>query len=139
MESQKSSTESSQKIIKKDGDLFISKYEGKVDRETISRCSAKIKASFPALPLEFYEIFADRVIDKGFSNEQLIDSVNNVIDNCIYPSPTTAQFISYDQKIRLYTYQDMLKLAHEANVTDIFKYYDKKKIGERIYWFRKEI
>lgn len=136
--SQRSLTESSQKLIKTDQGTFISKYSGEISREMISKCSAKIKAAFPNLPIEFFEIFSDRVIDNGFSNEKLNDAVNHVIDNCVYPNPTIAQFLSYDAKIRLYTYQEMAVKVNDANGEDIWKYYDKKKIDNIIYWFKKQ-
>src|SRR5574343_469715 len=68
------------------GECFISKYSGELTATVLSKSVAKIKASFPQLPPEFYSILIDRVKDVGFCDKRLIDSVNYVIDNCIYPT-----------------------------------------------------
>lgn len=65
----------------------------------------KLKLSFPALNSAFYDVFMYRIKDNGFSNQRLTDAVKYVIDNCVYPQPTIAQFISFDKKIKLYGYE----------------------------------
>lgn len=83
----------------------ISIYSGELTKECVAVNLMKVKNAFPALSQEFYNIFAERVKDNHFSNQRLTDAVQYVIDNCIYPQPTIAQFISFDKKIRLYTYE----------------------------------
>lgn len=74
---------------------------------------ARIKAAFPSLPIEFYTILKDRIKENQFSNEKFIAAVNYVIDNCIYPTPTIANFLQFDEKVKFYTYNQFLKLVHE--------------------------
>lgn len=105
-------------IIKnEDGERFISVYSGELTKENLVACITSIKASFPALPVEFYTILSRRVKDSGFCDERLKDAVNHVIDNCIYPTPTIAQFISFDKKKRLYTYSEVVNLVTSSQAT----------------------
>jgi hypothetical protein len=130
----KSYIENSVLQISENGEFSISEYKDTLTTENIIKQVAKIKYSFPTLPSEFFEIFTDRIKDKGFTDKRLNDAVNNVIDNCIYPSPTIAQFIAFDKRIKLNTYQDMLKLIHEG---DSFDNYDMKEIENKKYWIKK--
>jgi len=101
-------------LIKKVGYSEISIYRGELTKQCIADANGKIAMTFPSLPAEFYKVLANRVKDNNFSDERLKDSVNHVIDNCIYPIPTIAQFISFDKNIKVYTYQDMLKQVSEV-------------------------
>ena len=73
----------------------------------------KIKAAFPNLPAGFYDILTERLKINGFSDERFLDAVNNLLDTFRYPTPTVADFISYDRQIRLYTYEEMLARGAE--------------------------
>lgn len=81
---------------------------------------AVIKKSFPGLPLGFYDILMDRLRANNFSDERLNDSVNYVIDTCTYHTPTIAQFISFDKKVRMFTYGQMLKMFDESGMSPEF-------------------
>lgn len=72
---------------------------------------AKIKSAFPSLPGSFYDTFAERIVDNNFCDERLKDAVNFVIDHCIYPTPTVANFISFDRTLKFKTYAEMCKEA----------------------------
>ena len=84
----------------------ISIYSGELTKEGMVEAIKTIKSSFPTLPDSFYVILTDRVRDNGFSDQRLLDAVKHVIDNCVYPQPTIAQFISYDAKIKTYSYHE---------------------------------
>ena len=73
--------------------------------------SVRVKKAFPALPTSFYDMFDDRIREKGFTKQRLKDAVNYVIDNCQYPTPTMANFINYDRTVRFKTYDEMCKEA----------------------------
>lgn len=73
--------------------------------------SVRVKKAFPALPKSFYDTFDDRIRDKGFTVQRLKDAVNYVIDNCQYPTPTIANFISFDRTIKFRTHEEMCKEA----------------------------
>lgn len=115
----------------------ISVYNDELTNKGLVSGIAKIKGAFPTLPLEFFDIISDRFIEKGFTDERIKDSVNYVIDNCQYPTPAMAQFLSFDKRRKLYTYHEMLQKINDAG-GDIFKYYNKEKINGIMYWFKKE-
>lgn len=113
-------------MIRKNDHSEISVYTGELTADNVIKNVSKIKMSFPSLPAEFYDVFSDRIKDNGFSNERLNDAVNHVVDNCIYPVPTIAQFIAFDQRIKLYTYADMVKKNDEYS--RVFEFYRPIKI-----------
>jgi hypothetical protein len=53
----------------------------------------KIKKAFPNLTEDFYDLLCERLKAHNFTDKQLEDSVNNVIDTCLYPIPTVGNFI----------------------------------------------
>jgi len=73
----------------------------------------KLKSAFPALEKEFYEILADRARENKICDSRLLASVNHVIDTCVYPTPTIANFTSYDKRVRLFTYEQYVRLINE--------------------------
>jgi hypothetical protein len=87
----------------------ISVYSGPLTTESIIKEEAKIKKAFPSLPIDFFDVFTDRIRENGFTDTRLKDAVNFVIDNCVYPTPTIAQFISYDKKFKCWSYEEMMK------------------------------
>lgn len=92
-------------------------------------CINSLKSAFPDLNEGFHSVFADRINELGIGNKRLKDSINYVIDNCVYPKPTIAQFLSFDKKIKLYTYNQMLKMNNELQ-GKAFKLYNSVQIGE---------
>lgn len=61
------------------------------------------------MPAGFYDAFTDRIQANEFCDERLTDAVNYVIDNCVYPTPTIANFISYDRTVKFKTWNEMTK------------------------------
>jgi len=55
----------------------------------------KIKKAFPSLSGDFYDILCERIKENNFSDKELINAINHVIDTCIYPVPTIANFILF--------------------------------------------
>ena len=105
----------------------MSIYEGEMTPRGLAMAVKKISDSFPELPKGFHDIFGDRVMELGFSDQRIMDAVNHVIDNCIYPKPTIAQFLSFDAKVKLYDHNQMIKLNNELNGM-AFKYYKSVKV-----------
>ena len=87
----------------------ISLYSGELTPNAVVDNVAKIKKAFPGLPAGFYDVFTDRIKENGFCDDRLRDAVACVIDNCIYPQPTIAQFISYDKTLKFKTWSEMTK------------------------------
>jgi hypothetical protein len=69
----------------------------------------RISAAFPSLQKEFYDLLSELVKEKQYSDNKLTDAVNFVIENCKYPHPSIADFLSYDKGFTLYTYTNILK------------------------------
>ena len=99
-------------LTRVDGNFEISIYSGEITKLCVFEMTAKLKKSFSTLPIGFYDVLFDRVKDSNFNDQRQIDSVNHVVDNCIYPQPTVAQFLQYDLRIKLYSYKDMVKLVN---------------------------
>ena len=89
----------------------ISIYSGALTQPVVVASVVQIKSAFPSLPAGFYDVFISRVKENGFCDERLVDAVNYVIDNCIYPTPTIANFISFDRTIKFRTHEEMCKEA----------------------------
>ena len=70
-----------------------------------------IKKAFPSLPTSFYDMFDNRIKDNKFTANRLRDAVIHVIDNCVYPTPTIANFISFDRTVKFKTHDEMCKEA----------------------------
>lgn len=111
-----------------DGNYQVSAYKGVLTKETVVKSCIKIKQTFPALTTDFFDILSERITENKFSDERLKASVNHVIDNCVYLQPTIAQFLSYDKKIKLYTYEDLFlssddlrRIAHNYQKVKVFE------------------
>lgn len=105
----------------------MSIYRGELTAECIGNAISKLKMTFPALPAEFYKVLANRVNDNSFNDDRLKAAVNHVIDNCVYPTPTIAQFISFDKHIKLYTWHDVTKMK---DLHEPFKTYNSVRIRD---------
>ena len=105
----------------------ISIYTGGLSTQCLIQCIATIKKAFPALPIDFYEVFRERIRFNGFSDQRLRDAVSNVIDTCPYPTPTIANFISFDRKYKIFTYEDMIHKGEEFG-KEIWDSYKKIRI-----------
>jgi hypothetical protein len=117
----------------------MSIYAGTLNTESVISNVVKLKRAFPSLPAGFYDVFSDRLKANDFNDDRLKDAVDHVIDTCVYPTPTIAQFISFDQKIEINTYEAMLRKTHEfgagtwENYTQI-QFPDR----EKLVWIRND-
>jgi len=115
-------------LIRKEDCFETSIYTGKLTNECVASNVIKLNKAFPTLDGSFFDVFSDRIKDNKYNDSRLNDAVNHVIDNCIYPSPTIAQFISFDKMMKLYTYDDVLKMNDLSQ--SAFKEYRPVRIGE---------
>jgi hypothetical protein len=100
----------------------ISLYKGQLTTQKLIEGVAIIQKSFPSLPISFYEIFKERIKANNFTDERLMDAIENVIDTCVYPTPTIAQFISWDKKIKVHKYPEIIEMV-EAGDPNAFSRY----------------
>jgi hypothetical protein len=75
--------------------------------------TARISKAFPALKGDFIDILQKRVKELGFGNQRITDCINHVIDTCPYPNPSIANFVSFDKRIKLHTYNDMCDMVSD--------------------------
>ena len=94
----------------------------------------KLKESFPGLHEGFFIVLSDRLKEKGFTDLRLMDSINNLIDTCPYPTPSIANIISWDKQINLYTYDEMLKM--NDNGMKPFEYHKRVFVSKIPLWAR---
>lgn len=94
----------------------ISIYTGSLTAKCVVQNTAQIRKAFPALPIEFFDVFTDRIKANGFCDDRLNDSVNYVIDTCIYPTPTIAQFVSFDRRFKVHNYEEMCRLSSSGDI-----------------------
>jgi len=100
----------------------ISLYKGILTLQTIVQCSVKVKKAFPDLPAEFFEVFQEMIKSEAFTDERLMDAVDNVIKTCIYPKPTIAQFISFDKRIKVHKYPEIVKMVEDGDPNAFDRY-----------------
>jgi len=83
----------------------------------------RLRAGFPNAQPGFYDLVIERAKAKGFTDQQLIDAVSNLIDTHRYPQPLVSDVISWDKRIKLYTHSDMVKKSGDygAGVWDQYK------------------
>ena len=121
---------SSQALSKTNDEYSITTYTGELTQENVVRNFARIKACFPAISPEFYKVLMERIKEKGFSDDRLSDSVNNLIDNFQYPNPTLANILSFDRKVKVLDYNQVCTLIgkHEASFNDFSKIFIREKM-----------
>jgi len=118
--------------------MSISVYSGELSTRTVIDGIKKIKAAFPNLPPDFYDILSDRIKENGFSDMRFVNAINHVIDTCKYPTPTIADFIGYDKQIKLYSYDEMLAKINFAGNSVSFQWDNYKPVKfmdrEKLVW-----
>jgi len=126
---------SSEENLRRTGQYSISIYDGELTTECIVNQVKKLKQAFPALPKGFYDILTDRIQEIEFSDKRLTSAVNNLIDTCVYPIPTIANLITWDRRVKLYTYRQMVEMTNEygAGVWDEYKAVKAPGINIRVF------
>ena len=122
-------------MVEKDGKAYVSVYSGELTQPEMARYMARLKIAFPSLPKDFYMLLGERMKEKGFSDEKMKDAIHYVIDNCRYPVPTIAEFLSYDKVVKLYSYKEATEMAtsHKASFED----FERRVIDGTRYWILK--
>ena len=120
-------------IQHKEGEISL--YKGTLTTPVVITAITDIKKAFPLLPEGFYDVFTDRIKENGFNDDRLKDAVNNVIDNCIYPTPTIAQFISFDKRVKLFKYPEIIEMveAGDPNAFDRYKRIEMEGLPEAVW------
>lgn len=102
-------------ITKANDSYELSAYFGQLTPIATAKTIKRLKSAFPDLPDSFHDVISERIFEIGFNDDRFRDAVNHVIDNCVYPKPTIAQFLTFDKRIKLYDYNQYVKLNNELN------------------------
>lgn len=89
----------------------ISKYNGQLTPNVLATQIKKLQAAFPKQSLDFFNVLVERIKANGFSDERLIDAINNVIDNFQYKELNIADIIKWDKREKLITYPQLVSLV----------------------------
>lgn len=98
-------------------------YSGEVaTKEQVMSDSKKLIAAFPEVSIDFVILLTERLIDNQFTAQRVKDAINNIIDNSPYKRPSIADIISFDRKMKLYSYEEVqAKCAPGYSAFDHFK------------------
>ncbi len=114
----------------------ISIYKGEtVSSLALAQNIAKIQVVFPKLDKLFFAVLTERLLLNNFTEQRLIDAAGYLIDNFKYQTPTIADVISFDKKIKLWSYEDVCE-AVSQNKTSFESFY-KHWVGDTLYRVKK--
>lgn len=71
------------------------------------------------------------MMEKGFTDDKMRDAINYVIDNCKYPIPSIAEFLSFDRVVKLYSYQEVSVLVTKNQAS--FEDFEKRVVDGKVY------
>lgn len=114
-----------------DSNNEISIYSGQLTKKALAEQSRRILDIFPKFPVAMLNELKNAFAENGFTDERMRDAVNYVRDT--YEGwdklPNIANFIQFDQKVRLYTHQEVC----EKNLWGAVKMI---KCNDKNYWVR---
>ena len=86
----------------------ISIYSGSVASQSEIKSEVKkLMAAFPDVKTDFLIVLVERMIDKKFTKERVREAINHVIDTNPYKRPSIADIISFDRKVKVYSYSEI--------------------------------
>jgi len=83
---------------------------------------------------EFFGILAERIEANNFTEKQLNDAINHVIDTFQYKELNIADIIRFDRRIKLYTWEEAYCLHNAIPHPDLVQ----RKINGVIYYVLKK-
>jgi hypothetical protein len=93
----------------------ISIYKGELTKQALVEQTKRVLKMFPKFPQPMLEELKNAFADNGFSDERMKDAVNHVRDT--YEGwdklPNIANFIQFDKKIKVLTYDELVILVNE--------------------------
>ncbi len=119
-----------------EGQAEVSLYQDKeASANDVAVAMSRLKASFPKMGGEFFNILAERILIRSFSSKRLQDAVNNVIDNFKFKELNVADVVNFDKKVKLYTYNEVLYLINRGLAS--FEDFETREINGKIYRVKK--
>jgi hypothetical protein len=113
----------------------VSVYTGPLTPVCIAKNVKRMQDAFPALPKGFYSILGEMIREDGFSDSRLEDAVKHTIRNCTYPTPTLAQVLSFDKRVRLHSYPAVCMMVTCDGYT--FEDFIKREVNNQMFWILK--
>jgi hypothetical protein len=95
----------------------------------------KLKQAFPQLPAGYYDVLLERIKENGFTDQRLKDAINYLVDNFTYPTPTIANVIGFDRRVKLLTYGQLLEVQERTGRA--FEDYCKVRRKGKLFWISK--
>ena len=126
---------STQSMMQKDCNE-ISLYSGDpATRDQIKSEVKKLSAAFPEVTNDFIILLAERISDNEFTAQRVKDAINHVIDNSPYKRPAIADIISFDRKIKLFTFNEIQEKCTPTHPA--FEKYERIEINGKIRYIEK--
>ena len=128
-------------IIRSEDKTYRSLYRDEVaDESDVRNAIMTLSAAFPLEDKEerarFFALLASRMKANGFTKQRMLDAVNHLVDNFRFKNINIADVISFDKRVRLYTYQEYCNAVyHNKNANEDFVTYG--KIDGVMFWYRK--
>ena len=104
---------------------------------TVDEVTGQLKIlsmSFPDIDNDFLAVLTLRLIANGFTKDRLNDAIGAVIDACHYKRPSIAEIVSFDRKMKLYTYNEMAAKCTQQYTSENF---ERIEINGQIRFFEK--
>lgn len=106
----------------------ISVYKpGKPSEDTLRWAAKTLVSCYPDTKTDVIRIICERLKAKDWTDERIKDAVHNLIDTHPYRSISPADVISFDKRIKLYTYSEVCnEVGKGASMKDYKKLKDRK-------------
>lgn len=101
-----------------------------VTKDNIKKQLERIKIAFPEITTNFIILLSERLIENSFTKKRLKDAVNYLIDHFGYKKPNIADIISFDRKVKLYTYSELLEINDKTKTA----FLDYKRVLDGKYY-----
>ena len=118
-------------IFDENKDKYISLYNDELANDLDVAGAIKIISVSFDLKNEYLILLSNKFIENKFTKQRLIDAVNHVIKTCIYPKPTLAQFLKFDEQMKLYNYRQYGEMVNQGVGMESIVIEDKR------YWIEK--
>lgn len=81
----------------------------------------KLKHCFPDVDEGFVIMLIDRISANRFTKQRLHDAIAHVVDTCHYQRPMIAEIVSFDRKVKTYTYTEMTAMCNQVRTSENFE------------------
>jgi hypothetical protein len=95
----------------------VSIYNDSLTPQCVDQELKKLVVAFPAVDPDFINVLSERLVANGFTNRRLKDAIGSLIDNFKYQKPNISDIISFDRKIKLYSYGEAYRLIERGEVS----------------------